>query len=201
MITKTINYFERENIDNLLDTLKLSDQRAESLGIKQILIFTSEGSGVEEAIKMGLHNKYEIIPVTFPAFEKKIIKDGDKDCLVNIRIPEQRRKLFNEKGIVPLSGTMPFRGLLTPYNDDVKLRAINMTFNTISLSLNLVVQSVLMACDGGRVEEGTDVIALTHSTSIVARACPSMLFFHPIDGFKILEIICKPREATLPKIN
>jgi len=53
-----------------------------------------------------------------------------------------------------------------------------------------------MACDGGGVELGEHVIALTSDTTILVRAAPTERF---MADFIVREILCKPMNLTITK--
>jgi len=58
-------------------------------------------------------------------------------------------------------------------------------------------KAILMAVDGGHIDPGETVIAMSADTAIVARSSLSTWLFHPTEGLEINEIICKPSKFTI----
>ena len=72
-----------------------------------------------------------------------------------------------------------------------------MFLKTLTSGLHVCMTAVLEATDAGHLMAGEEVVALAGSwigldTAIVARAANSVYF---LDGFEVLELICKPRCA------
>jgi hypothetical protein len=198
--SKQIFYFNSEGRQNLKKTVDLVVRRAKELGIKQIIVFTANGDGaflLKE--KLGIDSEIRVHAATFPY--KQVFYSKDKNgnnvgSLAEMSIPEVRDKI-KELGINLIQGVMPLQDIIVPGAKDVKTLTIHHTLSLISGGLRLCVQGILMAVDGGHIEPGEYIIAMSADTAIVARSCLSTWLFHPTDGLEINEIICKPNQFTI----
>lgn len=146
------------------------------------------------------HNSEIIIhAATFPYKQVFNIKDSDGNrisTLAGTSMPEIREEL-RKKEINLIQGVMPLQEIIIPNTKDVKTQTISYALGLLGGGLKLCVQAVLMATDGGHIEPGEMVIAMSADTAIVARSSLSTWLFHPEHGFEISEIICKPSRFTI----
>ena len=83
---------------------------------------------------------------------------------------QEIREEFNRLGIRLVQGVMPLQDIIIPNAKDVKNQTIHYTLSLISGGLRLCIQAILMAVDGGPIDPGETVIALSADTAIVARS-------------------------------
>ena len=199
-IEKSIFYFKSEGKKNISKTVDLVIERAISLSIKNIIVFTSDGEGaflIKD--KLPTDSTIQIHAATFPY--KQIFHDQQSDGSVkefhaktsDIDIKEKMKK----NAINLIQGVMPLQDIILPGIRDVKTQSISYTLSLFSNGLKLCVQAILMATDGGHIEPKESVIAMSADTAIVARSSRTSWLFHPLEGLQINEIICKPSELTL----
>lgn len=194
-VSKTIFYFTSEGRKNLPKTVELVGERAKELSIKDIIVFTADGDGAF-LLREKLANKktFKIHAATFPYKQVFARKDGEgnQQEFFAQTSSKEIRKRFKTDGINLIQGVMPLQDIIIPSAKDTKIEAINYTLSLISGGMRLCVQAILMAADGGHIEPGDGVIAMSADTAIVARSCLSKWLFHPAHGLEIQEIICKP---------
>lgn len=198
--SKSIFYFSNEGRINLEKTVELVINRAKELSIKHIIVFTANGDGAF-LLKESLtdDNSINIYAATFPykqAFMKRG-EDGNETEIVPGTSNSKIRVALKKQKITLVQGVMPLQDIIIPGAVDVKTQAINYTLSLVSGGMKLCVQSILMATDGGHIEPGENVIAMSADTAIVATSCISTWLFHPQHGLEIHEIICKPNHFTI----
>lgn len=199
-VLRSIYYFNSEGRHNLPKTVELVVDRAKELGIGNIIVFTSNGEGaflVKE--NLGDDIPIKVHAATFPYKQVFFGKDAEGNIIENIpdtSLPEVREKLTS-MGINLVQGVMPLQDIILPGAKDIKTQTIHYTLTLISAGLRLCVQAILMAVDGGHIESGETVIAMSADTAIVARSSLSTWLFHPNHGLEINEIICKPNRCTI----
>jgi hypothetical protein len=186
VVTSTV-YFQRPGKENTDETLKLAMKRAEELGIKTIVVATTEGSNGVKAVK--LFKGYKVVVVT----HSYGMTGPDEQELK----PENRAAIESEGGII-LTTTHAFAGVS---------RAIRRKFNTYQVSeimantlrifgegTKVVCEIAMMAADSGLVKTTEDIIAIGGTgrgadTAAVIKPAHAHDFF----DLKVREIICKPR--------
>jgi hypothetical protein len=174
----------RETIANAVD-------RARQLGVRKLLVFTSDGEGPIMASDLTKDEEMKIVAVTFPA--GRVFRDPQGN-IVKLGLSDPgRKKELEGRGIAVVQGTMPLQEIMTPGSRDTRLEAIVRTLGLMSAGLPLCVEAVLMATDAGVVSAGEEIIASSADTAIVATGALSHWLFHPEEGLDIREIICKPR--------
>lgn len=199
-ISKEIFYFLTEGRNNLPKTIELVIERSKQLQIKNIIVFTADGDGVLKLSEQLNNDKnIKIHAATFPYKHPFAVTDDNGNT--TYKYAELSKKEVKEKlqnlGINIIQGVMPLQDIIIPGVKDIKTQTIHHTLSLISGGLRLCVQAVLMATDGGHIEPGEDVIAMSADTAIVAKSCRSSWLFHPNDGLEIREIICKPSTFTI----
>lgn len=96
-----------------------------------------------------------------------------------------------------LVATELFRGINVPGGTNVNSIVAEVLYK-LSIGVKVCVEITIMACDAGYVEPGEEIIAIAGSgtgldSAIVISAAHSDEMFDKEKGFKIREIICKPR--------
>lgn len=198
-ISKPIFYYNSEGKANLSKTIELVIDRAKENNINHIIIFTADGEGAFKLKEMLGDTEINVYAATFPYKQVFSSKDpnGNKIKVVpQTSLPEIREE-FKRLGIRLVQGVMPLQDIIIPDAKDVKNQTIHYTLSLISGGLRLCVQAILMAVDGGHIEPGETVIAMSADTAIVARSSLSTWLFHPTEGLEINEIICKPSKFTI----
>lgn len=199
-VSKSIYYFSSEGKENLPKTVELVIERAMLNQIKHIIVFTGDGDGAFQLKeKLGDNSDVKVYAATFPYKQVFHTKDDEGKTIstyAKTSLPEIKQRMENV-GIILVQGVMPLQDIIIPNAKDVKNQTIHYTLSLISGGLRLCIQAILMAVDGGHIEPGEMVIAMSADTAIVARSSLSTWLFHPTDGLEISEIICKPSNFTI----
>lgn len=176
-----ITYFERPGKENTADVLRLVKERAAKEGINKIVIASTRGETAKAAVQAleGTSLRITVIPWQYYFHEKRQ------------PFPEELVTEFQGKGHRVHFGTMLFHtgdlyGIQTPTLMANVLRIFGQ-------GLKVCVEIIMMATDGGCLEQGERIIAVAGSgsgadTAVTATAAPSTKF----QGLRIHEIICKP---------
>jgi uncharacterized protein len=184
-VSETV-YFENPGPQNTEKTLKLAKERADKLGIKNIVVASTTGETGAKASK--LFKNYNLIIVTHVT--------GFKTPDTQEFLPEHCTTIQNNNAKI----------LTTTHAFGTLGRAINKKFETIQIDgiianvLRLLGQGTKVACeiscmatDAGLIKTTEDTIAIggTRSgadTAILLKPTNTHSFFN----LKIKEIICKP---------
>jgi hypothetical protein len=80
------------------------------------------------------------------------------------------------------------------------------TLELISTGTLVCMETVLMAVDAGAVPEEKRVLACAGTemgldTAWILRSCASANLFHPVKGFRFVELLAKPGVALIPNLN
>ena len=173
-------YFETAGKENTYEVLRLVKERARVRGIKKIVLASTRGDTARKAADFfnGSDLRLVVIPHQFGFGEQQ-------------RFPlELANELVNKKHHVHF-GTMLF------HTDDLYgVRAPRLMATLLRVfcqGIKVCVETILMACDGGLIEQGEKVIAVAGTgagadTAVVATAAPST----KLTELHINEIVCKP---------
>jgi hypothetical protein len=180
-------YFERPGKDNTDETLRLARERAEQLGIRNVVIASYTGYTALKAIKVFKGYNLVIVAGVFG------FREPNQD-----RLPPEAQEAIEAGGGKIVRAAHAF-GTLG--------RAVNRRFGAIQVDeiiahvLRLFGQGVKVGCevacmavDAGTIRTDEEAIAIGGSgggadTAIVLRPSNTHTFFDT----RILEIICKPR--------
>jgi len=183
---KTV-YFKKSGRGNTEETLTLAKDRADELGIRNIVVASSSGGTGVAASEV--FKGYNLVVVTSVAGYSKPNQ---------IRISEEHRKTIEANGASVLTAAHAFGGLG---------RAINNRFGAIQIDeiiahvLRLFSEGVKVGCeiacmavDAGHFSSDEEVLAIGGAgggadTAIVLKSSNTHTFFET----RIREIICKPR--------
>ena len=173
-------YFETTGKENTIEVLRLVKERAEARGITKIVLASTRGDTARTAVeafdKSAL--RLVVIPHQFGFGERQ-------------RFPKDLISELEKKGHCVHFGTMLF------HTDDLYgVRAPQLMatlLRSFCQGIKVCVEIILMACDGGLIEQGEKVIAVAGTgagadTAVVAIAAPST----KLPDLRIREIICKP---------
>ena len=179
-------YFEKPGQDNTLETLRIARQRADELGIKNVLVASTKGNTAVKAI--GELNGLRVIAVSHAAGFREPNVQG---------FTEENRKVFESKGGILLTTTHIFSGLSRAMRNQFNTYIIgDIVANTLRVfgdGMKVVCEISMMAADGGLVRTDEDVIAIAGTgsgadTAVVLTPVNSQNFF----ALKVKEILCKP---------
>jgi hypothetical protein len=184
----SINYFESRGPENTDETLRLAKERADSLGIRDIVVASYTGMTGARAAEV------------FKGFNLIVVAG-----VYGFREPNRIGMLEENRSLIEAAGG---RLLFTGHAFGMLGRAVHKKLGAIQVDeivahvLRLLSPGVKVGCeitcmaaDAGLVRAGADVIAIAGSargadSAIVLRASNTHTFFES----RILEIICKPRE-------
>jgi hypothetical protein len=175
-----IVYFERPGKDNTHHVLSLVKERAQARGIKKIVLASTRGGTARAAVEAfeGSDLSLVVIPWQFgfgktQPFPPELVNElEEKDHRVHFGT-----MLFHTEDLYGSKTPQVMANLLRIFGQGTKV----------------VVEIVMMACDGGCIEPKETVIAVAGTgvgadTAVVATAAPS----NKMPKLRIHEIICKP---------
>jgi hypothetical protein len=182
-----ILYFEKPGIDNTDSTLRIARERAEALGIRQIVVASSHGYTAKHAHSIFAGLNVEIIAVT-------ICGSYEKEGWT--MTPEERAEL-EALGVTVLTS-------LHALGDDVSdafagyppNKIVRETLYRFCQGMKVAVEVALMAADADLLDMSREIIAVAGTgegadTAIVLKPAYARKF----KGLEIREILAKPREA------
>ncbi len=123
--------------------------------------------------------------------------------------PENKEKL-QELGVETVRGTIPLFGptfsMRLHLRKTTSLDIVAKTLELISPGTLVCLETVLMATDAGLIPEGELVYAAAGTemgldTAWIVKSCASANMFHPIKGYRFVELLAKPGLAMNPSIN
>ena len=186
MESKTV-YFANPGSENTEAVLRIARQRAEELGIKNIVVASTRGDTAVRAMD-AFHGLRVIVVSHVTGLREPNLQE----------FTEENRKIVESKGGVILTAAHAFSGVS---------RALRTKFNTVTIGdiiantlrvfgdgVKVACEIALMAADAGLVRTDEDVISIAGTsrgadTAIVLRPVNSHDFF----DLKVKEILCKPR--------
>lgn len=180
-------YFETPGPQNTEKTLELALKRAESLGIKDIIVASTKG---ETGIKAAeLFKGYNLIVVTHSTgFREPDLQE----------LPQKTKEEIERKGGKVLTCQHAFGGIsravrkkLETYQLDEIIAYILRTFGE---GMKVAVEITLMAADAGLIRTDREAITIGGTakgadTALVVKPANAQAFF----DLEIREILCKPR--------
>jgi len=187
---KTIVYFEKGGPENTAETLRLAKERADELGIKDIVVASTHGGTALKAADFFDPKENNVVAVT--------ICESFQDLGWTMKA-EEREKL-EARGIKVLTCIhalgdnvgSAFTEKHGGYTPEIVVRE---TLYRFCQGMKVAVEIVLMAADAGLIPMNREVISIAGSgegadTAIVVQPAYSRKFHE----LKIKEIIAKPRE-------
>ena len=185
MELKTV-YFENPGSVNTDETLRIARQRAEELGIKNVLVASTIGDTAVRA--MDAFQGLRVIVVTH---------------VTGFRTPdaqeftEDNRQIVNSKGGVIVTAAHAFAGISRAMSNKYGAPGpgyiISDTLRTFGQGMKVAFEIAVMAADAGVVRTDEDVVSIGGTgrgadTAIVLAPVHSHNFF----DIKVKEILCKP---------
>ena len=187
METTTV-YFEKKGPQNTDETLQLAKERADALGIKDIVIASYSGdAGAKASRVFGGYNLVVVGGVV-----------GFKEPNKMSMLPENRTAIENNGGKVILAGHafgMIGRAINNKFGAIQVDEVIAHVLRLFSSGVKVGCEISCMASDAGLIEVGKEIVAIAGSikgsdSAIVIKPSNTHTFFET----RILEIICKPRQ-------
>jgi len=182
-----ILYFKEPGIENTDATLRMARERAEALGIAQVVVASSHGYTAKRAVEVFDGLDVEIIAVSIcAAFEDKgwTMTDGERAKLEAL-------------GVTVLTG-------IHALGDDVSEafelhspnRIVRSTLYCFCQGMKVAVEVAIMAADAGLLDMSREVIAIAGTdegadTALVLKPAYALKF----KQLEIREILAKPRRA------
>jgi hypothetical protein len=185
MELKTV-YFENPSSENTDAVLRIAKQRAEELGIKNIVVASTRGDTAVKAIDA--LSEFRVIVVSHVTG----LREPDTQ-----EFTEENKKMVESKGGVMLTTAHAFSGvsraLCTKFNTVAIGDIIANTLRIFGQGMKVACEIAMMAADSGLVRTDEDIIAIAGTsrgadTAIVLKPVNAHNFF----DLKIKEILCKP---------
>jgi hypothetical protein len=184
---KSILYFLEPGGENTAKTLKVAKERADELGIRDIVVSTTLGGTGVKAVDV--FKGYNVVVVTHSTgFKVAGVQELSDDNAMKIRAG----------GGKILTGTHVFMGVNraiqrkfdTVYPSDI----IAQTLRFFGQGMKVVVETAAMAADAGLIPMDNEVVVVAGSH----RGADTAVIIKPANSFNIFdlevrEIICKPR--------
>ncbi|MDP2728936.1 MAG: pyruvate kinase alpha/beta domain-containing protein [Dehalococcoidales bacterium] len=174
------------------ETLSIAKERAEELGIRNILVATTGGDSAARAVEVlkGLR----VIVVSHMTGHR----EPDTQELT-----EENRKIVESKDVVILTTAHAFAGVDRAIRSKYSWSPLAIVSSTLSIfgpGMKVACEIALMAADAGLIRTDEDVIAIAGNTrgadtAVVVRPVNSSRFF----DLDVKEILCKPLSAKTPR--
>jgi hypothetical protein len=185
MELKTV-YFENPGKDNTDETLGIAKQRADELGIKNILVAST--TGVTAVRAMDILQGLRVIVVTHvTGFRAPDVQE----------FTEENRQIVESKGGIIVTAAHAFAGVSRAMNNKYDSPGpgyiISDTLRTFGQGMKVAFEIAIMAADAGVVRTDEDVVAIGGTSrgadiAIVLTPVPTHNFF----DLKFKELLCKP---------
>lgn len=183
---KTITYFDKRGPQNTDETLELSLERAQELGISDVLVASTRGyTGIKAA---EVFKDLNLVVVSHSMGYKE---NGVRE------MSRENQKSIEEKGAKVLTGTHVFAGVERAIKDHFSTvyptEIIAETLLVFSDGVKVGVEITAMATDAGLISSSRDIISIGGSnqgadTALVIKPANSKRLFE----MKIKEIIAIP---------
>ena len=187
-----IVYFEEPGIENTEVTLRLAIERAKARNIQKIVLASTRGDTARLAAKLWASSQVKMI----------VVPHQYNFMTLRQRFPAELVQELEKQGHAVHFGTMLFH-TENLYGTDTPRIMANL-LRTFCQGMKVCIEIILMATDGGQLEIGEKVIAVTGTgrgadTAVVAIASSSTR----LSELHITEIICKPfqtKQGPPPKM-
>ena len=188
-----ITYFDKPGPANTEETLRLSLERAKTLGICQVVVASTSGDTALKAMDVFLGLKVITVGIaTGPRFH-------DKEQKVVQSFSKKTRELVEAKGGMVLISTHVFGGITRALYNQMGWKAnpislLSAALRIFGTGMKVACEIAMMAADAGLANTTEDTVAIAGSghgadTAVVLRPVNSNCFF----DLRVKEIICKPR--------
>jgi len=180
-------YFEKPGSENTEAVLRIARQRAEELGIKNIVVASTRGNTAVKAMDAFQGLRVIVVSHVTGLHEPNLQE-----------FTEENRKIVESKGGIILTAAHAFSGVS---------RALRTKFNTVTIGdliantlrifgegVKVTCEIALMAADAGLVRTDEDIIAIGGtSRGADTAAVLTPVNTHNFFDLKVKEILCKPR--------
>lgn len=182
---KSIIYFRGPG-DHTDETLKAAKERADELGIRDIVVSSTEGTTALKAVDF--FDGYNVVIVTHVTGYKK---PGEQE------VSDERAKKILDGGGKIVTAAHAFSGvdqaIREKFDTIYPPGIIAQTLRMFSQGMKVVVEITAMASDAGQIPADKDVVAIAGShrgadTAVVIKSANSRAIFDTV----VKEIICKP---------
>ncbi len=181
-----IVYFDNPGKENTDEALRIAKERAQELGIKTVVVATTEGGTAAKAVDV--FEGMKVVAVSHVT--------GMREPNVQ-ELTEENRKKIESKGATILTTSHAFTGIggamRKKFNMHLLGDVIASTLRIFGQGTKVVCEIAVMAADAGLITVGEDVICVAGSgrgadTAVVMSPVNTNDFF----DLKIKEILCKP---------
>ena len=182
-------YFDKPGPENTARTLELAKARAEELGIKSVIVATTQGDTGRKVAEM--FSGYNVVVVTHVTGFRGANEQ---------ELTEENRAAIEAAGGKVLTTTHAFGGMgravrnrLNTYQID---EIVAYTLRNFCEGMKVVCEIALMAADAGLVRTDEEAVVIA-GTGIGADTAVVLLPANTHDFFnlRVMEILCKPRLA------
>jgi len=182
---KSILYFPGPG-DHTDETLKAAKERADELGIRDIVVSSTEGTTALKAVDV--FRGYNVVVVTHVTGYKE---PGGQE------VSDERAKKIRDGGGKIVTAAHAFSGveqaIRKKFDTVYPAGIIAQTLRLFSQGMKVVVEITAMATDAGLIPADKDVVAIAGShrgadTAVVIKPANSRAIFDMV----VKEIICKP---------
>jgi len=182
--------FEAPGTENTIPTLNLAKSNADECGITSIVIASTRGITIQEAVKILDPQQYSIVCVLHNyGFNEEVEQE----------FPGELRAELSQQGVKFVIGTLPFSGigstLARKYQllDPPTLFA-RLTRTILGDGVKVSIEIVVMAVDAGAIPQNTEVIAIAGTgtgadTCCLIRSASSRYF----ENLRVEAILAKPK--------
>ncbi|MDO8472460.1 MAG: pyruvate kinase alpha/beta domain-containing protein [Dehalococcoidia bacterium] len=187
-IETTTVYFAKPGKDNTEKTLALARKRAEELGIRTVLVATTDGDTAAKAART--FAGFQVVAVSHSHGFKKENASG---------ITAENRSAIESSGIALLTTTHAFGGVNRAIRSTLEtytpVEIVSHTLRRVlGDGIKVVCEIAVMAADAGLVRTDEDVVSIAGTghgadTAVVIKPANAHNFF----DLRIKELICKPR--------
>ena len=190
MVDLKFDLYETPGIVNTKKTLELAAENAKRLGIEKIVIASTMGDTIKEALNYFNPKKTQIVCVT----HNYGFREG-----IHQTFPEELRKEIHEGGVEFVSGTLALSGvgsaLLRKFQHfDLTTMFAKLIRLTICDGLKVGMEIALMAVDAGKINIGDEILTISGTgrgadTCCYLQATSSRLF----EKLRVKAIFAKPK--------
>lgn len=183
---KSILYFSEPGEVNTDETLKVAKERADELGIRDIVVATTRGPTALKAVQ--LFKGYNVVVVTHvTGFREPGVREVNDDVATKIKAAGGKMVTTAHA----FSGVN--RAIQEKFNTMYPIGIVAQTLRFFGQGMKVVVEITAMAADAGMIPIDKDVVAIAGSgkgadTAVVIKPANS----HNLFNLVVREIIAKP---------
>ncbi len=182
------HYFSETGISPTEETMRLAGARMQALGLKTVLVATTNGDAGVQALK--IFKEHNLICISHAAG----FNGPDTQELT-----PQNREIIVAAGVPIVTAAHAFAGISRAIRGKFNTyETVEIMANTLRLfgeGMKVVVEITLMAADAGFIRMDTPVMAIAgtgHGADTAALLKPA--YSHTFFDLKVMEIICMPSQ-------